>query len=509
MDQGTSATTQAAAQDNKPFTARTLDLHLWGSSGIAQYFMWKEFALANFVFIQVFGLKPAIVGMIFMAPRLLDAFFDPLMGHLSDISNTRWGRRRPFMFVTSIVGAGLLLALYWVQPDWPDWAHLAYLGTVLTLYYYIWGTYEMNRRAMGYELSDDYSVRSKIQAIGTWWFTLPSLIGSSAYFFIVKLSEGSAWEPSLLGYTFFSIPLPDVGTKVDAVRYVAMICAGIILVFGLGPTLLIKERKWVVTRQGKHAGLFRCLLEAIKNRPFVMVLLLRLAETLGASLYTAVGIFINIHYVCGGDEKRQQAVMQIGGAVLGFLVASIVWPLAAPVTKLIGKRWGLILGYGASLLSACLLPLIVRPDWEWVLLAHTLVFLIPFSMQKVFLESVMPDICDYDELKSGERREGLYTSVTTFINQLEISLCSLIAGCMMQRAGFDSKAVSQGVAPSTEVLHRLMWYGMTPLIFFSLVAFVITWFMPLTPKVMAEIHAELEKRRAAARANQKEATDSQ
>ena len=190
--------------------------------------------------------------------------------------------------------------------------------------------------------------------------------------------------------------------------------------------------------------------------------------------------------------------MTIGGAWLGLAVASFVWPVAAPLTRRIGKRRGLILTFGLELVSAVTLPLILRPGWIWVLFFHMLVFIIPGSMRGMFLSSIMPDICDLDELRSGERREGLYSSVLTFINQLEVSLCTLMRGYMLAWAGFNPKLVKEGILPSQDVLHNMLWLGLTPLLVFVLVAFVITWFIPLTPELMAKVRAELDARRAAA-----------
>ena len=110
----------------------------------------------------------------------------------------------------------------------------------------------------------------------------------------------------------------------------------------------------------------------------------------------------------------------------------------------------------------------------------------------------MPDICDVDELQSGERREGLYSAVMSFINKVEGSMCNLLGGYMLAWAGFNSVTASQGTLPSAEVVRNMLWWGFTPLIFFAAVAVVIVCFNPLTPKVMEQVRAELDKRHAAA-----------
>jgi len=559
----------------KPYTAPTFRIHAWGITAIAQYFMWKEFDLFRMVLMLSFGIDPVTVGTIYAVPRILDAFMDPIMGHLSDISSTLFGRRKPFMFISSLGSAGLLLILYLAEPNWPRWLQFAYLTAVLTFYYYSWSVFEMNRVAMSYELSDDYSVRSRIQAIGSWWMTAPQLIGSFSYFFIVCLSTGKEWTPAIkefswdvglwvgviLGFLltlvlagvgwggdlglrgrrilyllavlaglgvaaaagygiwdahfrpetvtplrdyvfpaveFGTLKFPNLGSEVAGVRFLAKICAVIIIVFGFIPTLFIKERERVELKKGKHAGLWACLVEALKNRPFRLIIYLRLSETMSTALYAGFTSIISIYYVCGGNKLLSEGWQRIAPAFVGFIIASFVWPLAAPVTRKIGKRWGLILGYGVALLYACILPVLTRPGWVLVLFFYGTAFQIPGAMRGMFLSSTMPDICDVDELKSGERREGLYSSVLTFISQLEVSLCTFLSGILLALAGFDSKAVAKNILPSEAVMRNILWFAFTPYIIFATVAFLITWFMPLTPQVMAKVHAELEARRAAA-----------
>jgi GPH family glycoside/pentoside/hexuronide:cation symporter len=342
-------------------------------------------------------------------------------------------------------------------------------------------------------------------AIGAVWVSLPSLIGSATLWVIYQLAKGEVWSAGLpamnLGFwkfpglTFFTLRFPDLGSEVTAARVVALVCGIIILLFGLGPTLFIRER--FQHYNSKHVSLWRAVVATLHNRAFVLVVLLRFAETLGSSLYSSISFFIGAYYICGGNRAEYTAFNNIGGALTGFLVNLLIWPLAVPLTRRLGKRWGLILGMGVQLLWAVTVPLVTRPGWIWIWFAH-ITFLLPFfSMKGMFLSAIMPDICDIDELESGERREGLYAAVLSFISKLEVSLCTLIGGYFLYWAGFDARAASKGIQPTVDVMHNLLWLGFVPLIFFCAVAFVITCLLPLTPKTMAAVHAALEARRAA------------
>src|SRR5210317_2400242 len=75
------------------------------------------------------GMNPALAGLLAALPRLTDAITDPLMGYISDNTRTRWGRRRPYIFVGAIA-VGIVFALLWQLPpgkseSWYFWYFLS------------------------------------------------------------------------------------------------------------------------------------------------------------------------------------------------------------------------------------------------------------------------------------------------------------------------------------------------------------------------------------------------
>ena len=61
------------------------------------------------------GMDFRAVGLLGSLPRFFDALTDPLVGFVSDKTRSRWGRRRPFLFVGAIA-AGIVFALLWRMP---------------------------------------------------------------------------------------------------------------------------------------------------------------------------------------------------------------------------------------------------------------------------------------------------------------------------------------------------------------------------------------------------------
>jgi GPH family glycoside/pentoside/hexuronide:cation symporter len=108
--------------------------------------------------------------------------------------------------------------------------------------------------------------------------------------------------------------------------------------------------------------------------------------------------------------------------------------------------------------------------------------------------AIVPDICDIDELRTGQRREGLYTSVMSFAAKLEISLTVLIVGYLVSFSGFAAGRPDQPDA----VIHRLLWLALTPNIVFTFVTLIVATRFRLDESVMADVRRQLDERRAAA-----------
>jgi len=117
-----------------------------------------------------------------------------------------------------------------------------------------------------------------------------------------------------------------------------------------------------------------------------------------------------------------------------------------------------------------------------------LTLLTPFCFTLV--NAIVPDLCDLDELKSGLRREGLYTAVMGLINKMAISLSTLIMGYLL--VWFGLKA---GTTPSPEMLQRLYWTPALLNVFFNVGALVFIIMFPMNEAAASEVRRQLDERR--------------
>lgn len=102
----------------------------WGVGGWADNFIFQVLIILALPIYNIeLGIDPVWVGFALMVPRLFDALTDPLMGNISDNTRSRWGRRRPWIFVGASISA-LLLPLLWMPPFDNHIAMILYFGLI-------------------------------------------------------------------------------------------------------------------------------------------------------------------------------------------------------------------------------------------------------------------------------------------------------------------------------------------------------------------------------------------
>lgn len=401
--------------DVKPYTAPSGQVWGWGAGKVAEFGLVAMFGQAMNIFTVGFGLSPVIVSWCMMLPRLIDGLVDPVIGHWSDNVQTPWGRRKPFMLFGSLVGAVFLSVLWWASPQWSHTAQFLFLGTIGTLLYLCYGTYVMAWSAVGYELSDDYHERARIQAVAGFFTAAMGLLFNWMYWLALR---------------------PIFGGVVWGMRWIGLGVALLIVVSALIAIFSTRERFTHANRT--HTALLPAIKATLSNRPFVVLLLMRLFETCGGRLTGGLAFFLTIYYVCRGDQDLGTRIGGIG-ATIGTIWSFAVLPFARPASRWIGKRGALILGASLGFLGALVTPFIVTPEHPYWGLIPTL-FLTPIlALSGIVVGAILPDICDVDELQTGQRREGLFTSVMAFVTKMEISLAVVLVGFVVTWSGVDTK----------------------------------------------------------------------
>jgi GPH family glycoside/pentoside/hexuronide:cation symporter len=506
MSTVTEPTTTAAG--GKPYTAPNAQIYAWAIGGIASHGMICMFGQAMNIFTVGFGLSAVVVGWAMMLPRVIDAILDPIIGHMSDDTHTRWGRRKPYLVLGSVLGSMAIMGIWWASPGWSSTAQLAFLLVVGTLAYICYGVYTMSWSALGYELTDDYHERSRVMAISGMFASIVFFLNGWVYWVALRqifktgIAETirSLWNAgwdwagiTLILSQSFQPAEGASGSEIYGVRWISVVVALAVITTALIATVVCKERFTHANRE--HVPIIPAIRTTMKNRPFLIFLLYKIFQVFGERVFMGLLFYIGIYYVCKGDKSMATSMTGIG-ATVGTILGFVLVPFMKPISQKIGKKNGLVLAAAVTFVVALIQPWVLTPEHPYLLLVPILVPLPLLMISLTLSNAIVPDICDTDELETGQRREGLFTAVMGFIQKLEISLTVLIVGYMVSFSGFDSKLATQPDA----VMSKMLWLAIIPNIIFTFLTLLTAARFPMTEASMAEVRRQLDERRLAAAA---------
>lgn len=479
------------------------------------------------------GLTPVTLGVIMMILRAWDAISDPIVGNISDNARTRWGRRRPFMFVASITTAALI-PLFWFVPDgikdgtfWlihvDDWlvgligrdfitvanvfpVYLTILGLIFFTSFTFWS---MPYYGMQLELTPNYDERTRLTAWMTFFGKISSLIGSWILAFVIlvgalALGESKALENTPAFFHKFLTSIqpwltemtnPQAGEKpiVVGMRFMCWFIMAGIVVFGMLPALFVKER-YYKTESSKQAPdpFWRSVRESATCKPLWSLILISFFLVLGSSSVGGLGQYLNFYYVFDGDLGKAAVVGGLKGTVIVIAgIASI--PLFTWLGEKFDKRTMVMTMLCSSMFGHTLNYFLMTPKYPYLQLIPGVFESSAIAAVWLFIPSMKADVSDYDELHTTRRREGSINSFFSWFIKASLTASVGISGYVLQASGFTQALDRQPHDVLMRMFHMYLWI---PIVIWS-IALLAAWFYPLNRQRAVEIRSELEKRRGA------------
>lgn len=427
-------------------------------------------ALASMVLNIKLGMSPVLVGLLMALPRLYDAFSGPVIGIISDNISTRWGRRRPFMLVGGI-GAGIFFAaLWWLSPSWSEMENFWYFLAVSLIFYTFADLFSVSWGALGLGMTADYHERTRLMTINT--------------FFSSFLMIGLAWIYSLTLLPVFSDSL--VGTKV--------VSAGVgllIIVLSLGSVAFCKEKN--LQTQGRPLGRkFRDQIKSVlTNRPFLILSTVVLLMCLGIFSIMSLGNYVAIYYVHGGNQKAGSVLLGWSGTV--WQASSLLWAVViGPAAVRFGKKQTLACALALTAIGSLLKWPCASPQHPWLFVIPSMIIAAGFCALWTLTASMLADVCDDEELRTGQRNEGTLNAMYWWLNKLGVSAAFAISGILLNLTGFD-QARGGAQSPDAISMMRLLDAGIPALTIIG--AILLIRLYPITEARAAEIRKLLEGRR--------------
>lgn len=440
----------------------------WGVGGFAENLANNAFlTLAYPIFGVGMGINPFYIGLALSASRVIDAITDPLMGNITDNTHSRWGRRRPWIFIGAIL-MSLLFAAIWFTPRMEsDFIPALYLIIVVSLFYMAFTMWVVPYSGMGLELVVDYNERTEL------------MIFRVAPSFIVGIAIASLYKITLMENLWG-------GDEVVGARYVGVIVAVLMLIMGIIPAIFCKERYSNIKQE--KSKLWSAIALTLKDKPFLM--LITSVFFVFVSLFFMIPLltYISLYYVCQGDKELMATI----GMYTGFIqaTAQILSMFAIGYfAKFVDKKKVLIIGLAVGILGYLSSWFLFTPDMPYLTIIPPVVINIGLCTCWVLNGSFNADICDYDELKTGKRREGMFSAVFGFLNKLAIALVSSVSSWVLVRLGFQGEDLN----PTVPQLFTLRWFYIVVPVIAMIFAIAFMWKYPLTREKVKEIQSKLSE----------------
>lgn len=397
------------------------------------------------------GLSAGLVAWSLLLARLFDSITDPVMGYLSDRTNTRIGRRRPY-FIGAAIPLAIAFYFLFTPPVVADPASeqgylLFYMLSLYILTYFIWTVGAIPYYSLGAEMSDDYDERVKVIAVRE----ICALLGLLAATIL----------PAYLIYTYGGI---------KGYSFMGAILGGGVAVFLIFAGVVSRERTEFHGRpaMNPYAG----WLATFSNPHFRPLLLAFVLSSIAAAVPAVLIIYISV-YIIGTPEWWNQAVpgwlpTWSYYLLIYFTSGFIALPIWNRIAYSLGKRntWGVAILISTLTSAAC-----------WWLAEGSVIY---FSIILVFggaafgnflalPPSMVADVIDWDEAATGKRREGNYFAIWAFTTKLGAAITGFTALQVLEQVGYVP-----GVAQTDLVkVWMLGMYSWFPAIFYLLSAIVL------------------------------------
>jgi GPH family glycoside/pentoside/hexuronide:cation symporter len=417
--------------------------------------------LPNF-YTDELGVSAGMLSWVFLIGRIWDAITDPVMGHVSDRTRTRWGRRRPYFLVAAFP---LWLVFYLIWSPSPvlgrggTYLHLMVCYLVL---YTFWTVFSIPYLSLGMELTPVYHERTR-------------LFAGRQGFYLAGTAIGMLAPPIFAGM---------LGDKYSGYSLMAAVFGGLGVVLILIAFAQVRERPQL----SAHATFpfFRGLRVTLRNRAFVVLLTVYLFSLVGGSFIAPLSLYI-AKYVIKAEWAMQWVMLAY---LAGSLLSIPVWlRLSARIGK--KKTWSAALALAT--VSYAITYTYHEGTWiRWIVLA--VVVGAAAGCTLTLGPAIQADVIDSDELETGRRREGAFVGIWSFSDKAAVGLAVFVG-----LQGLEAIGYRPNVDQTPAVVGGMKFlYCLLPAVF-HLIALVIFQRFPITPEAHAEIRARLDRRAGEAR----------
>ncbi len=480
---------------------------VYGFGDLASCLFWQTITLyLLFFYTDVFGLAAAAAGIMIGVSRLLDAFFDVVIGMTADRTSTRWGKFRPYI-LWGAVPLAISAILAFSTPAFGGTAKVVYAYVTFVFFMFMYSTVNIPYTAMLGVISGDPVERTSASSC--------KFIGAYVGGFIVSLTA-----LPLARYFGHDGAEPQKGWHMTLLIYGVAAVILFLITF-----LSTRERIQPIARE--KTSVTRDLADLTRNVPwmllfaatilFILFVCIRLSVTthyfkyyIGEQVSPWLATFFNfvlsiINPLIGlfggkeialfeethkfGFEVLASAFNTVGQAMAILGVILVPW-----FAKICGRKNALIILFITALICTGAF-FFLKPENLVLIFVFQTIGSLTGGPISALLWVLYADTADYSEWKTGRRATGLVFSASIMSNKIGWTVGSMIAGLILASTGFVANEVQ-----NVNVLNGLKAMMSVIPVAIGAVALIILLFYKLDETKMKQIKADLDERRKAGEA---------
>jgi GPH family glycoside/pentoside/hexuronide:cation symporter len=368
-----------------------------------------------FFYTDVYGISAAAAGTIMLVARFWDMAIDPVIGVVSDRTNTRWGKFRPYILFGAVPYA-ILAILTFTTPNFGEAGKIIYAGATYVLLMTAYAAINLPYSALGAVMTDDTYERA---GLNTYRF----IAGFTGQFVVTGLALTLA--------EFFG-----GGDKAQGFQYTVFLFAGLSLIFFFITFKTTKER--VQPPKAQENSLKEDVKTLFQNKAWIILALVGIISFIMFAMQNAAIAYYFKYYL--GRENNVQLFN-----VIGTVALIVALPLSKPLAKRFGNKNVFI---GSSLISGLFFILIYLAGINdlTTIYVFNIIAKMAYAPAVPLLWTMIADSADYGEWTTGRRATGLYFSAAVFAQKAGWGIGAAIAGWILAASSFVPNVVQNDTA---------------------------------------------------------------
>jgi GPH family glycoside/pentoside/hexuronide:cation symporter len=425
------------------------------------------------------GLRPGVAGLVLAVGKVWDAVNDPIVGYLSDRTETRWGRRYPWI-VAGAIPFGRTFFLMWIVPGISSQTGLFWYYVLVSVAFQVFYTMvNLPYTTLTAELTKDYDERTELTAFR---------LGSSLFGAIAALALGLV-----------------VSQLIEDVRQQYLVLGALCSIVSVLPLIwcVLGTYPYAVQRGALHPAtnpdgaesltFFQQLKIVFTNRAFLFVVGIYLFAWLALQVTASIIPFYATFWM-GLDSYFLAALLVQGTAIFMMFFVN-------KISRRLGKQETFYIGIGTWIIAQLAL-FFIQPGQTSAL--YLLCVVVSFGVATAYVVpwAMLPDVIELDELQTGQRREGVFYSFMTLLQKIGLAGGLFLVGVALEYSGFVSEAPQQ---TDSALLAIRTFIGPVPMILL-ICAVILAKFYPITRQIHEEILLRLSEKRNTDEIDQGEST---